>query len=305
MAQTVDYYYNQIIQYKQSLAALAGLTPTYVILPNAITPYQKLMDDINSGSKVGRWRLFIWIIAAGFWWLATMWDNTITEMNAIAAASEEATLPWYAAVSKAFQYGFNFVVNADYSDGYLDTTSDAAIAARIITQAVAQEVNTNDFSGVIIKVATGAIGALAPLSGPQMVSFTTYIDNRKPPGVDTTIISEAGDMVKTNETIYYDGALDLPTFQAAILAARNNLLQSNIQFNGLLYLNGITNRGIITPGWVDSLTAVPGCLGVEVNSLQAKAATDIVWTNVLFTYSPSSGYYIFDAADSNITWIPV
>lgn len=303
MATPIADIFNRMIGYKQNLASVAALDPTYNLNPNNLTPYQALANDVNTNSKVGRWRIQTWIFAAAQYVQEVLWDFKIATCQAIVDSKDFGTIPWYAATGKLFQYGYALVINTRYAYAYPDTTSAAALASRIVTQCSATPVRNSNGIIILVKIAKTVGGALVPLANPELVSFTSYLDLIKPPGDDTTVINANADVVNEDTIIYYDGTLDLPTFQAAIAAARADLFANKIAFNGKLYLNGINDRGTPQPGWVDTYNAVPGCLGVQINTLKARAATSGVWTNILFEYDPYSGYYVYDNA-STIQYIP-
>ena len=298
MATSIDIIYNRIIAYKQGLTQVAALTPVYDLTPGNLTPFQQLMNDISTASGVGRWRLQAYIFAAIQYFQEILWDQKTATIQAIVDTDDFGSLPWYANAGKLFQYGYSLVINSLYAYNYTDTTSAAAIASRIVTQCAATAVPGIGGYGIAVKVAQTVGGVLQPLSGPQVVSFTSYLNLIKPPGDKTTVINLSPDVVNESTIIYYDGTLDLPTFQAAIAAARKNLFTSGIAFNGLLYLNGINDRGTPQPGWVDTYLAVPGCLGVQVNVLKARPASSGTFTPITLSYLPASGYYVYDSGST-------
>ena len=304
MATPLANIYNRIIAYKQGVAAIGALDPTYNLAPPNLTPYQRIMNDISTNSPVGRWRLQAYVFAAVAYIQEVLYDGLIARIVAILAVNKFGTLPWYVATVKQFQYGFALNVYAQYSYGYSDTTSAAAIASRIVAQCSATPVQSIAGIGILIKVAKSVGGVLQPLSNAEQIAVTSYLHDVKPPGDETTVININPDVVKENTVIYYDGTLDLPTFKLAIAAARTNLFVNGIDFNGRLYLNGINDKGTPQPGWVDTYNSVPGCLGAQVNSLQARPYISGIWTNVLFNYLADSGYYVYDDANSNIQYIP-
>ena len=308
MAHGTGYWYNQIIALKQTLAPLAGGSPTYNLNDN---PYLDYLNDIYTGGQVGRWRLTAYIIAVVINTFEQIMDTFQTYIMGLINQNEYGTIPWYAKMCLYFQYNYILQqVPGTYNFFYTDTTSAAAIAARYITQAAALEVTDTigsiQYSKVVLKIAGGTPGNNTPVANNIAAAFAAYIDQVQPPGINIQIVNENPDIVKvTGLKVYFDGTLDQPTFETAVQNAIT-LFLSTVQtpFNGDLFLTGYTDpaTNTIVVGFTDAIRAVPGCKGVEIDGGLYARPDAGSFTQVLFSYTPDSGYFKFDTVDSTISY---
>ncbi len=311
MAHGTAYWYNQIIAEKQSLSNLNGLLPAgppnnaWQLFFSTLVGY---LNNVYMLSQVGRWRLQAYITAYIINMFEQINDAYQAYIISLLAQDDYGTLGWWQANILAFQYGYILQQYPNtFQFYYADTTSSAAIAARIVSACaiVEQEVGIGQ-NEVVVKVATGGVGALEALSTPQANALEAYINQTQPPGIYVSFINLPPDQVKVTMTVNYEGTLDQPTFEAAILAAINNLFSTNqTPFNGNLFLNGYNDppTGNHVWGWIDSLVAVPGCKGVVDVTLWARENSGS-WVQVVDEYEPVSGYFVFDSVDSAITYNP-
>lgn len=295
MARSVEEIYNSIIAEKQTFTELSGLMPQYNQAPPANdNPFATYIQDVASASRVAMWRLWVYIMATALYTHEVLFDTFKAEAEAIAASSIAGNLAWYADQVKKWQYGFSLVFNnATYRYYYADTTSTAAIAARLVAKVSVREVTTSTYSGIVIKVAKDSGGTLVPLDstpGTELTSLTTYVNYIKFAGVQTVVLSLPADTVKLNLKVYYDGTQVLTDVQTAVQDALNAYL-INIEFDGVLYINKL----------VDALQAVPTLRTpwVLVNQVQAKASTDVGYTTVTESYEPASGYFQLASIGAN------
>lgn len=290
MARSVEDIFNSMVGEKQSLANLGGLMPLYNLnIPPPDNPFRKMLDEINSGSIVSPWRLFLWLVASAQHTLEVLWDSMVSEMNSIAASAAVGNTAWYAAQVLLWQNGYSLLWNSNtYRYYYSDTTSPDAVASRIAAKVSVNEVVNSNFDGVLIKVAKSIGGVLAPLDntlGSELTSLTTFVGRIKFAGIETSVISLAPDDLLLNLDIYYDGTLDLVDFQTTFNAAIQAFITS-IPFDGVLHINDL----------IDAIRAIPGSKdpGAVINYVQAKADSDIVYTSVIESYNPASGYFVLD-----------
>lgn len=239
------------------------------------------LDGLTSTSRTALWHMWLWIVAAAMHIHEQLWDAFKLEVEDIAARAIPGSLRWYADRAKEFQFGYNLVIDLlTYRYFYIDTTSDAAIASRIVTQVSVQEVFTSGFTGVRVKAAKGEPGELEPLTTEERTAFEYYMQRLRFAGVAMDVISTDADDVKMQLRIYYDGVLPLSQVETAIETVLQQYLNS-IPFDGLLNRNAL----------VDALQAAPEVVDVEVISLQAKPNGSSSWSEVLRNYAPVSGYY--------------
>jgi hypothetical protein len=298
MARSIESIYNSLVAKKEGFSELSALLPSYVTPDN---PYQLLLNEISSLSKVSIWRLWLFLVACGHYTLEVMMDAFKADAEDIARRNTFGTLPWYAAKVLGWQFGFSPVWNStDYTYEYTDTTSVAAKDARIIARVSVVEAKNMAFNSVLIKVATeSAPGVLSPITAPQLTALDTYIDRIKPPGVKTITQSYPADLLRANLKIWYDGTLDLAVFQTTVEDALKLFLK-NIPFDGILQLDDL----------VLFIRAISGVQNVQLILVEAKASYDPGFTVVPQERNPASGYFELvptgiTSSDTQIEYLPV
>lgn len=273
MARTIEEIYTAMVLDKESRPELAGLT---------------------SVSKTALWRMWLYVVATAIHVHEQFFDAFKKEAEEIAARAIPGSLRWYADRAREFQYGYNLVMDLQrYIYYYLDTTSDAAIAAKIIAQVSVQEVFTSTFSGVRVKAAKLSGTDLVKLSSAELTAFEFYMHRIRFAGVAMDVISTDADEVKMNVKVYYDGVLPLAAVQLAFETALKDHLKA-IPFDGVLNRNAL----------IDAFQAMPEVFDVELLSLQAKPAAGSFWNEVVRSYSPTSGYYMPVLIDCVFEFIP-
>lgn len=266
MAQTIEEIQADIIVAKEADANLSGLT---------------------SPSKVSIWLGWVQIVAKAIKTLQDLWDVKKAELEAAAESAVPGTESWYAKRVLEWQYGYPLAEDNKGKLYYLIQDDNAKLVKKVAAITVNRVLQ--------IKVAKGS--PLAPLSSAEKVSLDSYIKAIKFAGTKHVLISTNPDLVKlTGTEVYYDGKLDLPTFQAAFELALNNYLV-NIFFNGYLNINKFRDAGEAVPGTVDFQTGV----------VEAKEDGGS-YVNITLNYNPVSGYFKIDPAfplSTQITYIPV
>jgi hypothetical protein len=210
------------------------------------------------------------------WAHETLWDRFKADVDAIIAAAPAGTAAWYAARALEFQEGDPLTVLPSGKPGYAAGTSGAKIVAR----ATAKE---NDLTGkLFIKVAkAGATaGTLAALSNAELVQVQGYFARLRFAGTRLEVVSRDADRLQLTGSIYYDPLLDVPTFQAAVLAAVRGYL-AGLAFDGLVYVARLE----------DAIQAVPGVLDVQLVTVAARTgmASPVAFPRV---YETQAGYIV-------------
>jgi len=295
MSRTIQTIYNEIITEKQTFTSLNSL------IPNPDTA-QTFLADLSSTSKVAIWRLLCWLMAFLVWTHEQIFDQHVIEIEARVQEIIPGTTRWYRNQAMLFQDGYGLTWDGEKYI-YADTTSLAAENSKIVTQAACIEVNTN----VILKIAGGTLGAFAPITAAQLLSFTSYINTKKFAGVNVTVINWAHDLLKIQYTIEYDplviGATGLLLADGTtypVVEAINNYIQA-LPFNATLKMPALT----------DAIQAVNGILTAVCEVAEGKANGATIYTDILATTTDSyvaySGYMLIDPAfplSSQITYIP-
>lgn len=287
MARTVEVIYNSMVSEKQTFTQLTGLMPTYNLAgPNPDNPFRKLLDEINNNSSVGIWRQAMLLVAFAIHSFEKLQDIFKTDIEQLAKESIAGNVAWYAAQVKLWQFGYSLIWNnTTFRYYYSDTTSAAAIAARLVAKVSVVELFGPDTSAVHIKVAKDNNGTLIPLDdspGSELESLETYVNRIKFAGVHTTVISLPADKVKLSLRRFYDGTLDLDTVKAEDETAIKDFLK-NIDFNGTLYLNDLIDAFQALSSSKEPSLMVVSCL--------CRADAEPAFTAVTESYNPASGYF--------------
>jgi hypothetical protein len=230
MARTVEDHYNALIAAMNTEAALADLVPQ-------ADDAQTLLNDITSPSKVAEHRLWFWCFAYFSWLIEELFGIHLINVEARLAV-KYGSLRWWRQALYDFQNGFalDFV---EQVATYVDTTSAAAVAARIIKYAAA--IQSND-GRVFLKAAKDNAGEPEPLSASEQTSVLEYITQKQPAGIRITFLSEEADFFMINCVVKYnplviaaDGSLIAEPTIYPVEDAINEYL-SSLPFNGVLSL---------------------------------------------------------------------
>lgn len=244
------------------------------------------LDGLTSTSVTAIWRLIFYVVAVAINAFESVLDVFYDDIEERADEIPVGTLYWYAYESKQFQYGYSLSL----TDGILqyDTEDDDA---KIVAYAAAIEVN----GLVIIKVATtDDDGNATALTTAQLSAFDTYWENKRFAGTPIETRSLDPDVVKAYYTIDVDATVIDPstgeslsdTDTYPVQDAINDYLQSfqEDDFDGILKVMGLTA----------AIKEVDGVNNVVATDIQAKAAADTEYTDILATedqtYTSAAGY---------------
>lgn len=244
--------------------------------------------DGSQMSNVSEWKVFRGIFAQLAFIIYTFFDGYKKEITDLASSTEYGNQSWWRSVILYFQTDTALsILNGKAIYNTID------IAKQIIKRVAIVEYFNGSILIVQIKVAKETAGVPAPVSAPELVQLESYVKSRKPSGIQTQIINVAADEVKVTEAIYYDGKLDLTALQTAVIAARNSYL-ANIVFDGQFNINK----------YRDTLEQVPGVIDTDISGVSIKPVGG-VYTSVVRTYEPLSGYYKLVEADCVFNYIAV
>lgn len=275
MARTIAQIYNNIINEKESLASLDGLTPS-------LETYTNLMNAVGSASKVAEWRLWAYITAVVIWAHENLWDLFKAEVDERANAAIVGSLPWYVKKAKEYEPGVALILK-DSRWQYDAPNADN----RIVTQASA---SASD-GVVFIKVAKDATGGgFEALTAPELTALESYIRDIGFAGTRFNVSSLNGDTLEIDANIYYDGALGSSAIEASVFEAIEAYL-ANLKFDGSLRKIEI----------IDAIQSVDGVRDVVVTKLQGKNGADTV--NIDRVYETKAGYITLDQGNSGLAMI--
>lgn len=243
--------------------------------------------DINDTSNVSEWKGLRGFAAQVLFILYTFFESYKTEVGTLAQSTEFGNKYWWLRTIKAWQYG-DVLLEKDGKLYY--QTID--IAKQLVKRVAIVETFRNGALVVQIKVAKLNAGISTALSPEEKTSLISYVNDKKPAGVSTDVVSIAADEVKVNETIYYDGKLDLTLFSLQLLEVRKSFL-AGIEFDGKFNINR----------YRDALEAICGPGNVNIHSIEIRPNGG-VYSGVGFEYAPLSGHYKLMVDDCTIFYLP-
>lgn len=200
-------------------------------------------------------------------------------------ASKPHTLRWYRERMLQFQYGMSLSADSDQYDN-TGMLPSAVQAMNIIRYAAAIEANDNTGVPIVrLKCATDSAGSLQPLTSPQLVAATAYINRIKDAGVKIQVFSAAPDAYRATMQIFYDplvlladgGLITSPATKPVQIAA-NTYLQG-LPFNGEFSVMALT----------DAIQQTAGVIIVQINSSEVQYAAQ-PWQPTGARYTPDAGY---------------
>ncbi len=270
---------------KAAEAELVGLQPE---IDNA----QVLKDDLATSTKVAEFRLWVWNIAYGFRQMYTFFTQLKADVQEIEDAKSPPTDGWWKALILDFQENFELswdTIKRRYL--YSDTTSDAAIASRIV-----KFCSITDFQDTVLIKCAAADGGGLPLEldVDQLAKVSKYARRQRPPGTTVNVVSREPDLIKVLGTIYIDPLADEPTVTAAVEAAINNF-DNYLEFDGTYNITKL----------VDNLQKVPGVREPYDIKVYYKYGL-LTYTQITRQYQTSAGYVKVDPANplsSTLTYI--
>lgn len=227
--------------------------------------------------------------------LAIYEHEQIVATNAL--NSRPHNLSWYLEKCKSFHDGLELV----WLDGQFqyDLTSVLDAEERKIIDRVA--VLESSDGELVVKVATDNAGNIEPLSAPQLLRFTNYLQLIKDAGNRIRIINQEADKLKLTLDVYVDvSIIDLATGQLLntdevvypVEDAINNYL-SNLEFNGAFVKEFLKNE-------------IQKASGVKLPLIQS-----LEWQYATFPFTtigewkvPEAGYFKIEPTDLTINYLP-
>lgn len=267
MAKTIDTIYKEIIDEKDSLTNIQAIAPRG-------DSVNQLSTDLNSGSKVSIWRLFVYLISLAHHTQQFLWDVFKIEIEEIVANAPTGTLPWYQLQILDFQYGDTLdFVNEKYIYSIIDESKK-------IVKLCAVEDRVDGV--VIMKVAKLINNLPTPLSAIEKTALEAYVSQIRFAGTKFSIISTAPDLLKFLGTVFYDPSIPLSIIQQNVEEAIDLYLK-NLPFNGVFKINSL----------IDVIQAIEGVTDVTVDSIQAKYGA-LAYNLITRTYTAQAGYIDID-----------
>lgn len=254
MARTAEEIEQQIIDQKAASAALV---------------------ELNSVSNTAIYRLWIFITAQILHYFEVLQDAFKAEVQAIIDNNQYGTKSWWYNQAKAYQHG-DLLQNINNVFKY---------AAVDVSKQIIKYCSINDLGGKVqIKVAKQVGGEPVVLTVGELNGVVDYANEIRPAGTPITVQSLSADLVKLTLNVHYNANGDINIIKPAVELAITTFL-SNIQFDGIFYINR----------FIDAIQAVPGIINdqVEVIGAAAQGSGD-PYVSFTSKYSSKSGYFKID-----------
>ena len=281
MSRSISEIFDSIITEKETFSSLDDLVPN----PDSA---QTFLDDLTSSSKVAIWRLQFWVMAVAIFIHESLFDTFKADVETRALEIIPATTRFYVLEALKFQLGDELI----FTDGtfkFEDSTSAAALAKKIITQASARDIN----QVVTLKIAKDdGSGGLEKLTPTEVTAFEAYLDNIKIAGTKTIVISDDPDLLKVAYTIQFD---------PLVMKEDGTLIEdgtSPVQEAIDAYIEGLPFDSIFrVQDLTDAIQLARGVVNAVADVVEAKFALldfeDILAVQTE-TYLPNAGYLITD-----------
>lgn len=242
MARRITDIFDAMALEKSQQQQLTGLAP-------AVDSSQQLLADLDSPSKVARWRLMLWVVATTIWVHERLWEVFRAEVDAIVASAHAGTPRWYVAQALAYQHGYALTeIDGIFSYPVEDPASRIVQRAAIVESA----------GMCVLKVAKDVSGAIGPLDPSELASFTAYIDDIRFAGTIINIVTDVPDKLRVQYDVYYDPLVLLPN--GALISDPGtfpvedaiNAFIAALPFDGRLVLTSMTDavqqaEGVVNP----------------------------------------------------------
>jgi hypothetical protein len=247
MARTINDIQKEILLARQSNANLSAL--------EVLTDSEQNILQADSSSKVGIWRLWVFIFAYAQFLQEQYWAIFKTEIETRIAQSRIHTPKWYREKALNFLYGIALVQDKDYYDTS-SLTSQQIADAKIVSNAASVRVVQNGYGTLRMKVVRLVGGEYAPVLPQHLIALNTYFNSHiADAGTVVTVTTGNADLLKLKLDIYYDplllgadGSRLDGTDATPVITKISDYLKSIDFENGSLILTYLT----------DNLQKVPG-----------------------------------------------
>ena len=249
--------------------------------------FASLVQDLGSSpSLVAVWRLWAYLITDAIYTLENLWDAFKAMVIALVDAQQVMRLKWYQQQALLFQYGDPLEwINEQYTYSIIDESK------RVVARASASEVA----GGVRMKVAVLDNGQLAIMPTTQLSAFGSYMQKKKPAGVNVTCVSYDADNLRFYYTIFYDPLRLRADVKLAVEAAINNYRDA-LEFEGIINLTRLT----------DAIQKASGVIDPQLTGADARYGA-LPFSAINREYKTNAGYYVIDPAfplTDTITYLP-
>ena len=245
---------------------------------------------LTSTSATSVWNSIFDVMSLSIKTHEDLWDIAQDEIEERAAEIQPGILPWYAAESLEFQYGYDLVFNRTTKLIGYEVEDDSA---KIVDLAAADLLNGQ----TTIRVAQVVSGVAEKLSAPELTSFTEYWVKKRVAGTPVSIISSDPDLMKCYLNVKYN-PLILDNTGTLISDGTTKPIEVAID----AFLQGFQEDNFAgdmrVMKLIDAVQSAQGVINVYATDIQAKRSTG-TYEDVLVkaeqTYSSYAGYIAIDS----------
>lgn len=294
MARTFEQHYNRMVQFKEQLSTLQGLTPD----PDS---FDQLNNDLQSTSPVSNWRMYLSAAAYSSYSNEVLFDEILDEIENRLEDQGIGQPNWYARKALEFRYGHSLqFIDEKYQYNQTALNDAQALIVKRASAVVeagkvrikAAKLNNNDEP--------------IALSTPEVDGLSDYIQTLHPVGIPFAVISTSGDELRVWFDAYFDpqvlnssGELLTDTSIKPLEQAVNDYIR-NLDFGGVFNINELIDRCQQARGIVD-----PRLQKAEARQTGGSFTTlfDVTGSGPVApkNYVPQAGYLRIDQL--NVTYI--
>jgi len=251
------------------------------------------LDSLDNNTSVSIWISIMYVVAIVIASLEQLQDVFKSELQELSETLPIGTTNWYAQKALDYQEGYSLTYNRENGGFEYDIIDDVSKINKVSSCVV-------ESGNIIIKVAKdNGIGGLINLTLQEVNSVQSYFDTVKIVGPVLKVQSQEPDIMRLSLKIKVD--------ESKI----NNLGQSvtddtvyPVEEAINLYISSFSlttfNSELLMISLIDEIQKVDGVINIKVNSAEAKAASSILFTDILDsdfnTYSSFAGYLVIDDA---------
>lgn len=239
--------------------------------------------------------ILFYVFAVCAYTIERLTETHLSQVEATIKALRPHTCTWYQTMALAFRYGETLDPN---------TATYATVATSDTLMPISQcAVTENSGGGLTIKVATtDSSGSLTPLEPSVLTAFKSYMADIKDAGIATNILSQAGDRLQLDLTVYVDATvfnLDGTLITEPTRPVENAIREylTMLPFNGELVLEHLIDhlqgvRGVEVPHINTATTCAIDPTGMSGNGYANMTAIDVRTT-------PESGFFRISFSSSD------
>lgn len=282
MARTVQTIYNEMLSEKAKYQSLNGLTNT---------------------TSVAIWSSLMYACAVVMTSFEQLQDVFKFELLETAKKLPIGTAKWYA--QKALDYQEGYTLTYNHVNGAFEyTVTDSTSLLCKVSSCV------NEGGNVVIKVAKdNGIGGLTNLTQPEIDNVYNYFQTIKMIGPIVKVLSMQPDLMRLNIKVKIDNTI-INSLGQSVTSPTTYPVEDAINYHISSYSLTTFGSEFTLLSLIDAIQSIKGVVNVKINSALAKAATDVLFTDIyandLNVYYSIAGYLTIDPSytlRNNITYI--